>query len=374
MAARDPYEVLGVSRSASADEIKSAYRKLARKFHPDVNPNNTEAEEQFKEIGQAYGILSDPEKKARFDQFGVTEDQPGPGAGGGDFFGGGGFGDIFDAFFGGASTGRPRRPGVRDGDDLRVEADIELIDVLKGAEKRVDFRRARRCGDCSGSGMKGGAKPKTCTACGGAGQVTRIQQTFIGSVRTSAPCSACQGAGEVVDDPCPKCRGRKLEIAEDSVVINIPPGVDNGSRLRVTGRGSEGLGGGATGDLYVDLMVRDHPRFQRDGMTLFTKLDLTFAQAALGDKVDIETLEETYEFDIPKGTQPGQEFRLRGHGLPRLNGGQRGDLVVYVTIKVPKKVSPEQAKLLREFAELGDEPVPKGDDGGLFGKLFKGKK
>lgn len=374
--ARDPYEVLGVSRSATAEEIKTAYRKLARQYHPDVNPNNPEAGEKFKEINEAYQILSDTEKKARFDQFGVTEDQPmGPGGAGGTYFGGD-VNDIFEAFFGSMGGGgrSGRRSNVRDGEDIRAEAIINLLDVLKGAEHEVRYRRAIRCRTCGGSGGKGGSKPKSCSHCGGSGQVSRVQQTFIGSVRTATPCPVCQGTGEVIEDPCSTCRGRKLEIAEESVTVSIPAGVDTGSTLRVTGKGSDGVGGGYPGDLYVVVTVAEDRRFVRDGTTLYTRCELTFAQAVLGDTVEIQGLDGLLEVPISSGTQPGEQFKIKGEGLPRLHGGNRGDLIVQTTVRVPKKITETQAKLLREFAELGDEVVPKGEDGGFFGKLFKGKK
>ncbi|MCG9894597.1 MAG: DnaJ domain-containing protein, partial [Fimbriimonadaceae bacterium] len=236
MPGRDPYEVLGVSRTADADEIKSAYRKLARKHHPDVNPNDPEAEERFKEISEAYSILSDQEKRARFDRFGVTEDQPsGPGGPGGGFFGGD-VSDIFEAFFGGAATGRSRRPGVRDGEDIRADVAISLKDVLTGREHRIEYRRPIRCRTCNATGAKPGTSPSRCTVCNGTGQVRRIQQTFIGSVQTTTPCTACQGTGERIEDPCPTCRGRKIEIVDESVTLTIPPGVDHGQALRAEGR------------------------------------------------------------------------------------------------------------------------------------------
>jgi molecular chaperone DnaJ len=373
MPSRDPYDVLGVSRSATPDEVKAAYRRLARQHHPDVNPGNPESEEKFKEVSEAYQILSDPEKRARFDQFGTADEQQV--GGGGDFFGAGGVSDIFDAFFGGmAGSGRSRRPGVRDGEDARAEVHVTLLDVLKGVEKEIRYRRAVRCRDCGGFGGRGGAKPKTCQQCRGTGQVSRIQQTFIGSVRTSTPCPVCQGSGEVIEDPCPTCRGRRLEVVDDTVTLNIPPGVDNGSTLRAGGKGSEGLGGGVTGDLYVVVEVEEDKRFVREGTTLYQRLDLTFAQAALGDSADVDGLEGLLTINIPAGTQPGEQFRIKGEGLPRLQSTARGDLIIQTTIRVPKKVSEAQAKLLREFAELGDEPLPKGDEGGFFGKLFKGKK
>jgi len=374
MAVTDPYSVLGVARSASPEEIKSAYRKLARKHHPDVNPGDAAAEEKFKEVSEAYQILSDPDRKARFDQYGVTDEQPT--GQGGDFFGGGNVSDIFEAFFGGmgGSGGRARRAGVRDGDDVRAEAFITLTDVLTGTDKPVTYRPAVRCRTCGAIGAKPGTSPKKCGTCGGSGQVTRVQQTFIGSMRTTTACPTCQGQGETVEEPCSACRGRRLEVVEETVSVTVPTGVESGMTLRVHGKGSEGLGGGTSGDLYVVISVHEDDRFIREGTTLYHQTALTFAQATLGDSIEIDSLDGLLEVEIPAGTQPGEQFRLRAHGLPRLQGSARGDLIVQVTIRVPKKVSETQAKLLREFAELGDEPQPKGDEGGFFGKLFKGKK
>lgn len=378
MASSDPYAVLGVSRSATPDEIKSAYRKLARRYHPDVNPGDSSAEEKFKEVSEAYQILTDPERKARYDQYGVTDDQPtgGPGA---DFFGGGGgnVSDIFEAFFGGmggGGGGRARRAGVRDGDDVRAEAYITMLDVLTGTEASVTYRRAVRCRTCGATGAKPGSSPKKCGTCAGTGQVTRIQQTFIGSMRTTTVCPTCQGNGETIDDPCGTCRGRRLEVVEETVKVTVPTGVDSGMTLRVGGKGSEGLGGGTSGDLYVVISVHEDPRFIREDTTLYHQTALSIAQAALGDRIEIDSLDGPLEIEIPAGTQPGEQFRMKAYGLPRLQGSARGDLIVQVTVRIPKKLTDGQVKLLREFAELSDEPQPRGEDGGFFGKLFKGKK
>ncbi|MBL8059415.1 MAG: molecular chaperone DnaJ [Chthonomonas sp.] len=370
MAVKDPYEVLGVGRNASADEIKSAFRKLARKYHPDVNPNNKEAEEKFKEVQHAYEILSDDEKRQRFDQFGTADEQAGmPG----DFFGGGGFGDLFDMFFGqGQPQSRPRQSG-RDGEDIQIAVEVTLDEVLTGIEKTVRYRKSTLCDTCKGTGAEGGAKPETCATCGGQGQVARTQQTFFGQVRTMSTCPTCGGQGVVIKNPCKECRGKGTRIEEHETQVKIPPGVDTGATIRFTGYGGDAVGQGRPGSLYVIVQVLDDPRFEREGADLFTATDISFVQATLGDELELPGLAESVKIKIPPGTQPGTIFRQRGMGVPRLHGGARGDLHVEVNVRVPKKISAGQEKLLREFAELSGEDVPKGDDGGIFGGFFKKK-
>lgn len=369
MAVQDPYQVLGVSKQASADEIKSAYRKLARQFHPDVNPDNPEAEARFKEVAVAYEILSDPEKRARYDQYGVVdEQQQGP------FFGGGGLGDLFDMFFGAASPPRRRTAG-RDGDDLQVRVDVALLDVINGAEKEVRYRRAVKCVKCHGTGGEGGAAPETCTTCQGMGVVSRVQNTFIGQVRTQMPCSTCNGEGFVVKDKCTNCRGRGTVNEDTALSVKIPAGVETGSTLQVRGKGGEGTGAGTDGNLFVVVNVQEHPLFVREGTHLHTSVELTLAQAVLGDQIEIEGVDAPVEIDVDAGTQPGHIFRMRGHGLPSLHGGGRGDLFVEAHIAIPKKVSEAEAKLIQEFAELRGEEIPKGPKGSSFlGGLFKKNK
>jgi molecular chaperone DnaJ len=369
MSVSDPYAVLGVARDASADEIKSAYRRLARQFHPDVNPNNPEAEEKFKEASQAYAVLSDADKRARYDQTGQVEDVPA-----GDFFQNVDFSDLFGTFFGGFGTSaRASRSAGWDGEDLRAEASITLLDVLTGVEVPVEYRRMARCGTCSGSGAAPGTEPETCRSCDGRGMVTRVQDTFLGSFRTSTVCPDCRGEGRVIREACPECRGRRLVTVDAAIEVSIPAGIDDGMTLRVSGRGSDGVGIGAPGDLYVVVHVKSEPRFVRQGTDLYTSLELTYPQVALGDKVRIRGLTDDLEIEVKPGTQPGHEFRLRGEGLPRLHGGARGSLVVRTIVKVPPKTSEAEEKLLREYAELTGGPIPLGSDGGLLGSLF-GKK
>ncbi len=376
MAVRDPYEVLGVGRNATADDIKSAFRKLARKYHPDVNPGNAEAEEKFKEVQQAYEILSDQEKRSRFDQYGVTDDQQ-MGGGGGDFFGGqgAGFGDLFDMFFGqGGSQGQGRRVRTgRDGEDVQVALEISLLEVLTGIEKPLKYRKSTRCDSCNGTGVEGGGKPDVCTGCQGQGQVSRLQNTFIGQIRTMTTCPTCQGQGITIKNPCKSCRGRGTTIEEKETSIKVPVGVETGATIRYSGQGGDPVGQGRPGDLYVVVQVDDDARFEREGTELFTATDISFTQACLGDELELEGLAETIKLKVPAGTQPGTTFRQRGMGVPRLHGGARGDLHIQVNVSVPKKISPAQEKLLREFAELAGESSPKGEDGGIFGSFFKKK-
>ncbi len=371
--AADPYAVLGVSRGASADEIKSAYRKLARQHHPDVNPNNPEAEEKFKEVSQAYAILSDPEKRERFDRFGQTEDHP-TGPGGGDFFQGGDLNDIFEAFFGDFASGGRRRTTRQAGEDIRSDTVISLDEVLTGVEKEISYRRMSSCSVCSGSGAKPGTSPERCATCQGLGQVTRVQQTMLGSIRTSTTCPTCKGQGKTIADPCSNCRGRGVELTQEKVTVKIPPGVDSGTTLRVSGQGSEGQNGGPAGDLYVVITVADDDRFEREGTTLYTDVDLTFAQAALGDTVQIQTLDGPLDVEIEPGTQPGEKTRLKGRGVPSVNRAARGELVIEWKVKVPEKLSEEQQEMLRKWAEANGEPIPSGpSDKGIFG-MFKKKR
>jgi molecular chaperone DnaJ len=367
----DLYSVLGVSRSASADDIKSAYRKLARQYHPDVNPNNPEAEEKFKEVSQAYSVLSDPDKRAHYDRTGQTEDSFQGGGGAADFFAGG-MQDFFTAFMGGGFG--QRRPGVVDGDDLRADESVTLKEVLTGTERTVRYRRQKACGTCNGMGTANGLAPETCKNCGGSGRVVQTRQTFMGAMQTATTCPVCQGNGFVIKDPCKTCHGKRRVVEESEVTVKIPSGIESGMNIRVSGMGSEGVGGGATGDLYISVEVDEDERFLREGTTLYTQIDLTIAQALLGDKIQIEGLDEPMEISIDKGTQPGERFRVKNGGLPPLHGTSRGDLIIETRVSIPKKISEAQVKLIKEFAELGGEPIPQGPGKeGFLDKLFKKK-
>ncbi|MBN9501041.1 MAG: molecular chaperone DnaJ [Armatimonadetes bacterium 55-13] len=373
MSQRDPYEVLGVPRDASADEIKTAYRRLARKFHPDVNPGDNEAEEKFKEIGSAYGILSDTEKRARFDRFGSTDDQPQDPFFGGQ--GGGGLHDIFEMFFGGMAGGQARRQRMgRDGGDIEVQVELTLQEVIEGVQKEVTVDRMTECSACGGNGGENGAPPTACPTCKGAGVVSRVQDTIIGRMQTSVECPTCRGRGWTITDPCKKCNGQGVTQEVARVLVTIPAGVENGNAMQIPGQGHDGMAGGSPGNLYVHIRIKQDKSFQRDGQTLFTVLEATFAQAAMGHTVEIAGVAETHEIGIPAGTQPGTRLQIKGGGLPPLHGGRRGDLIVQVNVKVPTKLSDAQVKLLKEFAEVSGEDEPRGESKGLLGGLFGKKK
>lgn len=368
MATRDPYEVLGVARDASADEIKSAYRRLARKYHPDVNPNDPDAEGKFKEIGSANSVLSDPEKRARFDRFGTVDDAD-PG-----FQGAGGVGDLFDMFFGGGGFGGQQARGAgHDGDDLRADVLLTLEEVLNGAQREIEVRRLAQCTDCNGTGAEGGAQPEKCLQCAGQGSVTQTRQTFLGTMRTATTCPKCHGSGKRIDNPCKGCAGEGVRPEEARVAARIPPGVEDGATMHLPGQGNEGTGIGRPGDLYVVLHVQDDARFERQGTHLLTALEVTFVQAALGHKVSIQGIDDSHELEVPAGTQAGTQLRVRGAGLPPLHGGRRGDIVVEIEVEVPRKMSDGEIKLLREFAELRGEKRAEGETGGILGGLFKKK-
>jgi molecular chaperone DnaJ len=371
MAKRDPYEVLGVSRSAAQDEIKSAYRRLARRYHPDVNPNDPQAEEKFKEVGEAYSILSDPDRRARFDRTGATDDVPN------DPFGGmGGVSDLFEMFFGMAGQGgSQRRRQGRDGQDVQAQIELTLKDVITGVQREVEIDREAECPSCHGTAVEGGKAPETCPTCKGQGAVSAVRNTFIGQVQTTTPCPTCSGRGTIIKDPCKTCRGVGLTVEHIKVSLNVPPGVDDGATMHLPGQGGDGLGAGRPGDLYVVLRVKPDKRFERRGQTLFTGIDLTFAQASLGDEVEIEGVDEVLPLKVESGTQPGTQVVIRNAGLPPLHGGRRGDLVVEARVKVPTKLSEAQVKLIKELAEVSGEEIPKGDDKhGFLGGLFSKKK
>jgi molecular chaperone DnaJ len=346
---QDYYETLGLARDASVDEIKSAFRRLARKHHPDVNPDNPEAEERFKQIAEAYAVLSDDAKRREYDTYGTVRDIPG---GMGDF---GGIADIFEMFFG---AGAPRQTGPRviNGRDLQVETTLTLKEVVTGAKRLLEFDRQELCGECNGSGAKAGTSPVNCPTCGGSGVVVEVANTFMGQVRRTATCSKCGGEGRIVKEPCERCKGRKLERAHARVEVAIPSGVDTGAVLHVPGQGDDGINGGRPGDLYVAIRVKQDPRFSRDAFGLITQVGLTFSQAALGATLDLEGIDGRFELNVPPGTQPGQEFRIRGQGVPPVGSAQRGDLRVKVNVVVPKELTEYQRQLLEAF----DKGEPEG--------------
>jgi molecular chaperone DnaJ len=371
----DYYELLGVSRTATADEIKKAYRKKARELHPDAKPGDAAAEEQFKQVARAYEVLGDPEQRARYDRFGEAGVGGGAGPNIGDMFGGngGGLGDLFDAFFGGGGGpfgGGQRGPsGPPRGQDLEVVADIGFAQAVFGDTVGVTVRTAVRCDECGGSGAGSGTQPVTCSDCGGRGQVQRVRQSLLGQMVTASVCGRCQGMGQIVVTPCTSCKGDGRVILDKTYQVDVPAGVDNGSTLRLTGRGAVGPRGGGTGDLYVHLRVAEHDRFVRQGDDLVALLPVSIAQAALGTKVLLPLLDGTDEqIVVPPGTQPGKEFVFRGRGVPRLQGRGKGDLRVVVSVQVPTELSDFETELLKKFAEARGEEVG-AHEHGLFSRI-----
>ncbi len=362
--AADFYELLGVGRDDSEDDLKKAFRKLARQYHPDANPDDAEAEARFKEIALAYETLSDPQKRAHYDRFGTA---PGA-AGGGDPFSGMNLSDIFDAFFGGASpfgsspfgTGGGRaRTGPQRGADLEAVLALDFEEAVLGTDAEVTVRTATVCEQCEGRGAAEGSQPITCGTCDGMGQVQRVRQSILGQMVTRTVCDACSGSGEVIADPCLECGGDGRVVGDRDYTVTVPAGVGQGSTLRVSRRGAAGPRGGPPGDLYVHIDVRPHPRFERDGDHLVDRLHLTMVQAALGADLKYETLDSVEDLEIPAGTQTGDVFRIRGRGVPRLEGRGRGDVLVQAMVETPTGLSDDEIDLLHQLAELrGEEVAP----------------
>jgi molecular chaperone DnaJ len=354
MAKRDYYEVLAVERTAEAQEIKSAYRKLAVRYHPDRNPGDKEAEDRFKEAAEAYEVLSDPEKRARYDRFG-HQGVAGVGGGGFDPSVFADFSDILGDLFGFGGGGRRAGGGMMRGSDLRYDLTLGFEEAAFGVETKLRIPRLETCRRCSGQGGADGSPPATCSMCGGRGQV-RYNQGFFSVART---CPQCRGEGRVITKPCPECGGEGRVEVERSISVKIPAGVDTGARLRLSGEGEHGRLGGPPGDLYVVLSVRPHKLFRREGATVYSRLAISYPQAVLGTTLEVETLRGKAPVDIPAGTANGREFRLRGQGIDRLDGSGRGDQVVAVEIEVPapRALSDEEVQLLRRLAELRGQPV-----------------
>jgi molecular chaperone DnaJ len=366
----DYYELLGVGRGASQDEIKKAYRTRARQLHPDANPGDYTAEARFKEVAVAYETLSDPERRARYDRFGPD------GAGSGDPFGfgggsGGGLGDLFDAFFGGNPFGGGGQsgPGAPPrGSDLEVVAELDFELAVFGGEHQVSVRTAVACETCSATGAQPGTTPKSCSDCGGTGQVRRVRQSILGQMVTAAPCSRCGGLGQTIASPCTDCRGEGRTITDKTYTVDIPAGVDTGSTLRLTNRGAAGLRGGGYGDLYVHISVKRHTRFTRQGYDLIHELHVPITQAALGAHIEFETLDGVEDLVLPRGTQSGRVFRLRGRGVPHVEGRGRGDLLLQVAVDTPTALHEEEEDLLRQLAAVRNEAVAP-VDAGFFAKI-----
>jgi molecular chaperone DnaJ len=364
----DYYELLGVTRSATQDEIKRAFRRLARELHPDTGHNDPESEARFKQVAHAYEVLSDPDKRRRYDVYGpagVNGGQPS----GDPFAGFGGLGDVFEAFFGGSPFGGPRgQAGPPRGADLEVVADLEFTDAVFGCEHPVSVRTAVACSACQATGAADGTEPVACYECQGTGQVQRVRQSLIGQMVTSSPCARCSGSGQIIANPCAECGGEGRAVEERTYTVDIPAGVDTGSTLRLSGRGAVGPRGGTAGDLYVHLRITPHPRFAREGVDLRTTVQLPYTQATLGTSLELETLDGTEQFDIPRGTASGTTFRLRGRGVPHLERRTRGDLLVDVVVDVPTDLTEDEEELIRQLAEVRGEPVSP-PPAGLMSKL-----
>lgn len=371
MAEKSYYEILGVSKGASDDEIKSAYRKLAIKYHPDKNKGNKEAEDKFKEATEAYEILRDPQKRSAYDQFGKAGVNAGAGGYGGGFGQGaytdfsdifGNFEDIFEGFFGGR---RGRGGHVHRGSDLRYNLEISLEDAAMGKEVKIEVPRNETCSDCNGTGAAKGTTPSTCPDCGGTGQIRRAQGFFS----VTSTCGRCGGRGKIVTNPCKTCHGQGLVEKRRTINIKIPPGVENGSRLKVSGEGEAGPNGGPHGDLYVVTQVRKHPVFERNGSDLIVVKNISISLACLGGEIDVPTIEgKTISLKIPEGTESGQIFRMKGLGIPYIGAYGKGDQHVVVKVTIPKKLSKRQKELLEEFARESGEKVGSGKKSGLFSR------
>ena len=377
---RDYYEVLGVSKTATDDELKKAYRKLAKQYHPDLHPGDKEAEAKFKEINEAYEILSDADKRAKYDQYGFAAFDPNSGFGG--FDGGfGGFddlGDILGSIFGGGfggfgsgfGGGQRRNTGPRKGENVRVNLTLDFEEAVFGCKKEIPVNMVETCPDCKGTGCAEGTHPETCPDCGGRGTVVRTQRTAMGMMQSTSQCPRCNGRGQVIHTPCPTCKGNGRNRKKKTVSVNIPAGIDNGQTVSLRGLGNEGVNGGAPGDLLVTVTVRAHALFERDGSSILLDLPISYAQAVLGAEVTVPTLTGKVKLTIPEGTDTGTTFRLKGKGVPFLRGNGSGDQFVTVNIETPKKLNDTQKEALRKFAEAMDEPVAAEKKRG-FGKKKK---
>ncbi|MGL4452520.1 MAG: molecular chaperone DnaJ [Sarcina sp.] len=363
MEKRDFYEVLGLEKGASDDEIKRAFRKLAVKYHPDKNKGNTEAEEKFKEINEAYQVLSNPEEKAKYDQFGHAGMDGGFGGGAGGFGGFdmndmGGFGDIFETFFGGGGFGGGsgrRKNGPRRGDDLEYSLTITFEEAMTGVEKEFSITRTENCETCNGSGAKPGTSKKTCSKCNGSGQIRVQRQTPLGSFMSTSSCDACGGKGETIDTPCTDCRGTGIVRKQRKITVNIPAGVDTGNILTLRGQGEHGANGGPAGDLYVRISVKPSSIFKRDGANIYYSYKMSMTKATLGEEITVPTIDGNVKYTVPAGTQPGTRFRLKGKGAKRVNSTLRGDQYVDIIVEVPKNLNKEQTEALKAFMEtLGE--------------------
>lgn len=350
---RDYYEVLGVNKSADENEIKKAYRTLAKKYHPDMNPGDAEAEKKFKEINEAYAVLFDPDKKARYDQYGHAGLDPNMGSGFEGFsgFGDFDFSDIFSSFFGGGGGGSSRRNAPMRGDDISVRITVSFEEAAFGCKKEITYNRIEKCSECSGSGAAKGSSVETCTTCGGSGQVKVSQRTALGVFQSQRTCDACRGTGKIIKNPCSNCRGTGYIKTQKKLEVSIPTGIDDGQKVALRGQGNDGRNGGPAGDLIITVSIRPHTIFERDGYNIYCEIPITFTEAALGAEIEVPTLEGNIKYDIPEGTQTGTTFTVRGNGIQYINSKNKGDLIFRVAVEVPKNLSGAQKELLRQFAE-----------------------
>ena len=373
---RDFYEVLGVKKGASEDELKKAYRKLAKENHPDLHPGDKECEARFKEINEAYEVLSDPDKRAKYDQFGHAAFDPSQGFGGGGGFGGfegfGGFGDIFSDIFGGGfgfGGGGGRNPNApRKGDNLRATVNIKFEEAAFGVKKDVFVSKIEQCPDCKGTGCAEGTTAEVCPDCKGTGTVMSTKRTPFGMVQSSEQCPKCRGRGKMIHSPCKTCRGIGSVRRQHKVSVSIPAGIDDGQTISLKGQGNAGLNGGPAGDLLITVLVQPHARFERDGASILLDQEISFSQAALGAEVEVPTLDGKVKLNIPEGTQSGTTFRLKGKGVPFLRNGGRGDQFVTVNVAVPRSMTSTQKNALRRYAETMGETV---EQKNIFGKHKK---
>ena len=373
---RDFYEVLGVKKGASEDELKKAYRKLAKENHPDLHPGDKECEARFKEINEAYEVLSDPDKRAKYDQFGHAAFDPSQGFGGGGGFGGfegfGGFGDIFSDIFGGGfgfGGGGGRNPNApRKGDNLRATVNIKFEEAAFGVKKDVFVAKIEQCPDCKGTGCAEGTTAEICPDCKGSGTVMSTKRTPFGMVQSSEQCPKCKGRGKIIHSPCKTCRGIGSVRLQHKVTVSVPAGIDDGQTISLRGQGNAGLNGGPAGDLLITVLVQPHARFERDGASILLEQEVSFAQAALGAEIEVPTLDGKVKLNIPEGTQTGTTFRLKGKGVPFLRNGGRGDQFVTVKVTVPRGMSSAQKDALRRYAQTMGETV---EQKNIFGKRKK---